>query len=183
MTTLPKTKMVNMDNKKTYSVLGLLIVVAIQLAGFALLWNKMAAQPEYVYLPSPTNSGAEAQAPAPIIIGKPTDEKLFRGMIQSVLKEELASYKHQLVENRPGQKNIPPHSDVKENSPANIRAFNEATTTVETALAAGTWTQEDNLKMMQQAQQLTPAQKMKILNDIASAINRQELHPKTLPLF
>jgi hypothetical protein len=175
-----------MENKKHIPsyLIGSLIVVAIQIAGFALLWDKIATQQEYIYLPATVSEGTTgAQTAAPIIIGRPPDEKLFRDMIQSVLKEELASYKHQLVENRPGQKNIPPHSDVKENSPANIRAFNEATTTVETALAAGTWTQEDNMKMMQQAQQLTPAQKMRILNDIANAINRQELHPQTLPLF
>ncbi len=175
-----------MDSKKHFLsyLISLFIVVTIQIAGFTLLWNKMAVQQEYVYLPTGNNPGVNAGTQTTPVVAaiKLTDESMLREIIQSVLKQELASYARQLNTAPQSMQNIPNDlPDVKENSPTNIQALNESTNIVSGAIAQGKWTREDNVALMSHVHQLTRSQRYKIMDEIGQAINRQELKIEDAP--
>jgi ABC-type transporter Mla subunit MlaD len=177
--------MENMGNKKTSTPLyfvGLLIVAAIQLVGFALLWDKTTTQPEYVYLPAANNDQpAIAGVPPTIAIDKTLIENTLREAIQSALKQELAPYARQLTATSDAPpKTLPADSPgVKENSPENSQALTAVTSIVSHAIAQGKWTTTDFAALLPHAHQLTSEQRYKIMDEIADAVNRQELELET----
>lgn len=153
------------------------INLVITIYGFV---NQPATPSQVVYVPAADKSASASTSAttAPTIAVRLPDEKLLRDMIQSVLKEELTPYKHQLATAGSAQKYTSPHSDVKENSPANTQALTDALSIVDSALANGTWTQQDAIDLISYANQLTPDQRQKIMEDIANAVNHQELKLK-----
>ncbi len=178
-----------MDGKRPFpsDIISLFVIIAVQIGGFALLWSKDASPPEYVYLPATTDKTTTGSPTnSPVVVVSPPDEKALRKVIQAVLEQELTAY---IVRNSPYLSNKKEKSNqvrltgVEENSAENMQAYTTASSVVQNAIAAGTWTPEDNAKMALQARQLTSAQRDKFLTDIANAINRQELKPQILPLF
>ncbi len=165
-----------MDKKRN---IGLLIVTAIQIVGFALLWNKIAERQEYVYLPVENNQGVSAGTPATPVVAaiRLTDESTLRQIIQSVLKQELASYTHQLAATPETMQMTFPVDppNVKENSPANVAALNESSNVVNSAIAQRKWTLHDATALQPHVHQLTLPQRTKLMDEIVTAINRQEL--------
>jgi hypothetical protein len=175
-----------MDNKKHIPsyLIGLLIVVAIQIAGFALLWEKITAGPEYIYLPAASNMAGSPAGPkvAPSVgIDKAAVENILREAIQSAFKQEIAPYVRQLT----ATSNAPPKAlpddppGVKENSPENSQALTAVTSIVSHAIAQGKWTTTDFAALLPHAHQLTSEQRHKIMDEIADAVNRQELELET----
>jgi hypothetical protein len=179
-----------MDNKKHIPsyLIGLLIVVAIQISGFALLWKKIVAGPEYIYLsaasntagyPTETNVGMTPS----VGIDKTAVENILRETVQSVLKQELREYLSQAVsrtETTSKQTSADP-TGVKENSPANAQASAWASNIVSAAIARGVWTREDNVTLIPHVSQLTQSQRYQIMDEIGQAINRQELKIEDAP--
>ncbi len=169
-----------MDGKRNIPpyLVVLLIVVTMQMIGFALLWNAVTSQQQYIYLPTQNNQDttAGAQTNTVVAVTKFPTESVLRETIQSVLKQELASYARQLTASPEARQNTSANTpDVKENSPENAQAFTEATTTVGTAIAQGKWTRAYSLSLQRINPHLTHDQRRKILENIADAINRQEL--------
>jgi hypothetical protein len=171
-----------MDGKRSLppSRIGPVIFIAIQIGGFALLWGKDTPPPEYVYLPATTNKAATDTAPvsAPVVVISPPDEKALRKIIQAVLEQELAPYARLVATTASASQMLVPANPpgVKENSSENIEALNQITMTVSTALARGKWTNADNSAAQAYSYKLTESQKIKILDDVMGAINRQELN-------
>lgn len=163
------------------------VAIILLLLNFLLAFHAYENEPvsQVVYMPTndKSTSASSITPTIPTIAVKLPDEKLFRDMIQSVLRDELKPYEHQVAQNGSGQKYTLPHSDVVENSPANTQALSEASTVVSTAIATGTWTQDDNAKLAMQSRQLTSNQRLKLLRDVLSAVNRQELRPEAPPIF
>lgn len=175
-----------MDGKRfvPFAPIGLFIIVAVQIGGFVLLWSKDAPLPEYVYLSATTDKTAAASAAiSPVVVVSPPDEKALRAIIQTVLEQELAPYARQVATTpEASQKLVPANPPgVKENSPENIQALNEATNIVQGAMARGMWTNEDNMALLSMASGLTPDQRYRIMDEIGSAINRQELKIEAPP--
>lgn len=170
-----------MDGKRSIPPrrIGPVIFIAIQIGGFALLWGKDTPPPEYVYLPATADKTATGTAPvsAPVVVVSPPDEKALRQIIQTVLEQELVPYARQLAAAPGVAQGIttanPP--DVKENSPENIQAINEATNAVSASIAQGAWTDEANMRVLGAAKYLTEQQRTKIMEDIINAINRKEM--------
>jgi hypothetical protein len=176
-----------MDSQKPVplTLIGLSIVIAIQIAGFALLWNEITSQQQYIYLPTENKQGASTgtQTNPVVAITKFPTESVLREPIQSVLKQELTPYVRQLAAapevTQKTSSTEPP--GVKENSPANIQAFNESTNVVDGAIAQGKWTREDNIALMQYVPYLTHSQRITIMEKIGQAINGQELKMEAIP--
>ena len=154
--------------------MGISIIVAIQLACFALLWNQITTQQEYISLPISQATTPGASATTAVGVTRQAAESMLRDTIQTVLKQELAPYRQ--VATAPAEKQKTAATEtVKENSPASIEAFNRATTVVNGAVAQGKWTIEDNMALSSTTQHLTDSQRRKILDEIGNAVNRQEL--------
>lgn len=159
---------------------SLFIVIAVQIGGFALLWSKDAPPPEYVYLPATADrTAADLPVNTPVVVVSPPDEKALREIIQAVLKQELASYAQQnaSTSSSAAPMRSPPTklADVKENTPANIQALTESTSITQSAIASGEWTEKDALALTLVARHLSMEQRLKIMNELATAVNRQEL--------
>lgn len=167
------------------ALLGLLIIIiTVQVGGFALLWSKDSPPPEYVYLPATTDKTSTASpTTASVVVVSPPDEKALRGIIQAVLQQELASYAHRLTAAPEAmQKTISAdRPGVMENSPQNIQALNEAKSTVQAAISRGAWTDEDNMSLFSVTSDLSREQRHRIMDEIGNAINRQELEIKAPP--
>jgi len=180
-----------MENRKHIPsyLTGSLIVVAIQIAGFALLLNKMAAGVEYIYLPTVPNtavSPAEPRVAPSVGIDKAVVENIFREVIQSALKQEIAPYVRQLTAafNTPPKALPADPSGVKENSPANEQAFSEAMNIAGSAIAKGKWTEADVLALQLHKNNLTSDQRTQLMEKIGNAINNQELKMEGIgPIF
>ena len=170
-----------MDSQKPIppTLIGLSIVIVIQIAGFALLWNEITSQQQYIYLPTENSRGTTAgtQTNPIVAVTKFPTESVLRETIQSVLKQELTPYAHQLAAAPETTQKISPvdSPDVKENSPANIQALNEATNVINGAIARGKWTREDYMLLVPHIHQLTLSQHSKLTEQMVQAINRQEL--------
>lgn len=177
-----------MENNKTSTppyIVGLLIVVVIQIAGFALLWNEIISQQQYIYLPTQNNQDTKAGTPTNQVVAvtKFPTEAVLHDAIQSALKQELGPYVHQLATApEVAQKPIPADPPgVKENSPENLQALNAAMGVVQTAISRGAWTSEDNMALFTVTTGLTAAQRYKIMDEIGRAINHQELKIEAPP--
>lgn len=163
--------------------LGIFIIVAIQLACFALLWNQITTQQEYVSLPISQATTPGAPATAAVGVTRQAAESMLRDTIQTVLKQELAPYRQVVTSSEEKQK-MAEIDAIKEKSPANIQAFNEAKTIISSAIAQGKWSNEDNMAIAQQAIHLTDEQHNKLLDSVLSAINRKEIKiDDALPIF
>lgn len=173
-----------MDSNKKYSLLlmGLTISLATQIFGFFLLWNK-ADQREYVYVSAETGQGptAEGQATPVVTTLRFPDEAALRASIQSILKQELQSYRQTVSSETTPKISTAETPQVVENTPANLQALSASTSVVSGALAKKVWTREDSTSLMQHASQLTRAQRDEIMEKIVGAINRQELTPMDIP--
>lgn len=179
-----------MENKKTSTpyVVGLLIVVAIQIAGFALLWNEITSQQQYVYLPTQNNQETKAGTPTNQIVAvtKFPTEAVLHDAIQSALKQELGPYVRQLATApEAAQKiTIADSSNVKENSPENAQTFSRAVSMVEAAIASGEWTNDDLQEIAPQLSNLSDAQRIQIIEKLMNAINNQQLKVHAgMPVF
>jgi hypothetical protein len=178
-----------MDGKRSIppSLIGLVIFIAIQIGGFALLWGKDTPPPEYVYLPATADkTAADSSANTPVVVVSPPDEKALREIIRIVLEQELAPYARQLATTAGAASKtaLIDTPTVKENSPENIQALTTITGVVSNALAQGKWTTTDFAAVLPYAHQLTDDQRIKFINEIANAVNRQELELETtFPLF
>jgi hypothetical protein len=177
-----------MENNKTSTppyIVGLLIVVVIQIVGFALLWNEITSQQQYVYLPTLNNQETKAGTPTNqlLAVTKFPTEAVLHDAIQSALKQELGPYLRQLATAPEAvQKSIPADPPgVKENSPENIRAFTDISNILDSAIARGTWTKADAIASLQHGANLTETQRIQMLSKITQAINNQELKIEELP--
>jgi hypothetical protein len=191
ITALPEEKMVNMEDKKHIPsyLIGFLIVITIQMAGFALLWNKIAAQPEYVYLPATVSEGTTGvQTPSPVVVVSPPDEKALREIIKTVLEQELAAYAVCNSPNSSNKKEKPSQvslTGIKENSPENLQAFEKIKNIVDSAIAKGKWTMGDTVAASAYSRSITENQRIELTDKIGNAINSQtmELSPESPPMF
>jgi hypothetical protein len=157
---------------------GLFIVIAVQIGGFALLWSKDALPPEYVYLPTTADKTVtDSPVNTPVVVVAPPDEKALRRIIQAVLEQELATYAREST----SASGTPPaivqtnSAGAKENSSENIQAMTSVTSVISNAVAQGKWTATDYAAILPHIDQLTSEQRYKIMNEMANAINRQEL--------
>ncbi len=175
-----------MDGKRNIPpyLIGLLVVIAIQIVGFVLLWNEITSQQQYIYLPTENKQGVTTgtQTNPVVAVTKFPTESVLRETIQSVLKQELAPYAHQLAAAPEARRNTTPADPpgVRENSPENSQALTAVTSIVSNAIAQGKWTTTDFAALLPYAHQLTTEQRHKIMNEIADAVNRQELQLETL---
>lgn len=153
--------------QKTYYTLPLvclITVIAIQIIGFTLLWNAITLQRQYVYLPTENNHvgvGTTGEQSASIVsVTKFPTEAVLRNAIQSTLRQELGAHLSQLSTVHQTQQNLPPIDppDVKENSTENVQAFTSSMSVIETAIASGKWTSEDNIIISQYLPKLTISQ-------------------------
>ena len=130
-------------------------------------------------LPTPAPTG---NLPPIFVIDPASLEGAVREVVQSVLKQELASYRPPTSvapSARP-----PAVGSVMENSPSNAQALAHVSGVVDAAIASGVWTQDDTKALAPYAGQLTAAQQEKILNEFGDAINQQRLKLKgSLPVF
>jgi hypothetical protein len=150
---------------------GIFVVITLQIGGFVLLWSKGTPLPEYVYLPATADKIAvDSSANTHVVVASPPNEKALREIIQTVLKQELAPYAHQLTA-------IPEvdSQGVKEDSPENVEAFTKATTILSAAIARRKLTTADISELGIYSRRLTQEQRIKIMNDLSAAINRQEV--------
>jgi hypothetical protein len=170
-----------MDGKRLISSYlgGLFIVVIVQVAGFALLWNEITAQRQDIYLPTLNSQTATVRDRTNSVaaVTRLPSEVVLHDTIQSTLKQELGPYMRQLAAATETMQKVsmPEPPGVMENSPENTQAFNRITNIVSTALARGKWLNSDNLAALPYASGLTESQKTKILEKVMGAINRQEL--------
>ncbi len=176
-----------MDGKRLVPLflIGLFIIVAVQIGGFALLWSKDTPPPK-VYPPVATDEPSAAlPATAPVVVVSPPDEKALREIIQAVLEQELATYARQLAAapNATQKTVLAEPTDVKENSPENVQAFSAATNIVQAAIAQSMWSEQDNINLSQYAHSLTTSQRRELIKQVAGAIHRQELKTKAIPMF
>lgn len=181
-----KGKANSMDGKKHIPpcLIGLIVVIAIQVAGFALLWEKIVAQQEYVYLSAENSQGATAGAQTTPVVAaiRLPDEGVLRETIQSVLHQELTPYLRQLaVLPETAKTPVVESPGVAANSPANMQALNDTNNIVSGAIARGVWTNENSLALIKKAGRLTRSQREEIMLKIADAVNRQELTLKAVP--
>jgi hypothetical protein len=163
---------------------GLFIVIAVQIGGFSLLWSKDALPPKYVYLPTTADKTVtDSPVHTPVVVVAPPDEKALREIIQAVLEQELAPYARRLATVPEVTQNTAPVDPlgVKENSPDNIRALNEAINIVDAAIAQGKWTRDDTAALIPYSQQLTRSQRIQIMEKMGQAINGQELKIEDAP--
>lgn len=148
--------------------------------------NYGPSEREYVYIPADKTSVDSAMAPAPVVVVSPPDEKALREIIRTVLQQELAPYSH--PSNATGdvapKSALPNTPSTKENSPENVQAFTTVTGVVSGALAQGKWTPTDLAAISPYTHQLTLEQRLNLINEVANAVNRQELELETsFPLF
>jgi hypothetical protein len=163
-------------NKNGY--IGLFIVTAIQIVGLTLLWNKIAEQQGYVYMPTASGQETTAGAPIPpITVTKFPTESVLRETAQTVLKQELDPYVRQLAAAPEATQKVAPVDppNVKENSTENLRALQQANGIVDLALANRVWTGQDNMALLRHVVKLTSAQRSQLMQKLYGAINRQEL--------
>ena len=73
--------------------MGISIIVAIQLACFALLWNQITTQQEYISLPISQATTPGAPVTAVVGVTRQAAESMLRDTIQTVLTQELKSYR------------------------------------------------------------------------------------------
>lgn len=174
-----------MDGKRLapLALIGLFIISAVQIGGFALLWGKDTSPPEYVYLPATADkSAAVTPVNTPVVVVSPPDEKALRGIIQAVLQQELNNYlSHQSTMSNNGLSTIKNPPTVIENSPQNIQAYNETSVIIDNAIMGGMWDRTTNDALLPYIAHLTPAQRIQLLEKIGDAINRQELKVKDVP--
>jgi hypothetical protein len=175
----------NNERHISFSPIGLLIVIAIQIVGFALLWNEITSQQQYIYLPTENSRGttAGAQTNPVVAVTKFPTESVLRETIQSVLKQELTPYARQLAAAPQAQQNPPPIDPpgVKENSTENIQAFNDSLNIVDSAIARGKWIRDDTAAILPYSQRLTHSQRKQIMEKMGQAINGQELKLEDMP--
>lgn len=175
------------SNKKNILslIILLLIFTAVQIGGFFLLWAKTTDRPEYVHVSNNHNESipTEGNNASHITAIRILDENTFRETVRSILKQELSTYLDQLaIASEKSQKIIASQSQyIVENSTTNVQAWNESTNIVDGSLAQGVWTKENSMALIQYADQLTPSQRIKIMEKIAGAVNRQELKIEDFP--
>jgi hypothetical protein len=167
---------------------GLSVVITLQIGGFALLWSKDIPLLEYGYLPVTANkTAADSSVNTPVVVVSPPDEKALREIIQTVLKQELAPYAHQLAATPVATQKIPPAipAGVKENSPENLQAFENIKNIVDMAIAKGKWTMDDTIAASAHSKNITENQRIELINKIGNAINNQTmgLNPESPPTF
>lgn len=174
-------------SRAIYALIALVVInLAITVYGFV---NESATRSQVVYVPAAADkSSPPTAAPTvPTVAVKLPDDKILHDMIQMVLKQEIAPYAHQLVAALgTTQKGLPKESAaVKENSPENVQAHARATSIVDSALASGQWTSQDNLKIRATVNKLTAKQHDELLDKIVRAANAQQLHVEghNFPIF
>lgn len=170
-----------MDGKRLAPLflIGLFIIVALQIGGFALLWSKNTPPSEYVYLPTTADkTTADSAVKTPVVVVSPPDEKALREIIQMVLKQELSGYTQNLGVPKTTSAS---ENRVKENTPINVEANTQASTLVDAAIAKQVWTDEDSMRLAPYTGQLTMAQREILLRKIADAVNSQQLVLQSMP--
>lgn len=165
-------------DKKIY--LGWFSLAAIQMLGFYLLWDKISTPQAYVYMPAAGSSETIAGTPtSPVTVTQFPTESALRETAKAVLKQELDPYLRQLAaapEASIKHKAAPvdfPH--VKENSPENLQAAQQANSIIDLALAKKVWTEQDSLALLRYVFNLTSAQRAQLAQKLYGPINRQEL--------
>ena len=155
-------------------------ILLIQISGFVFLWMKI---PE----PAPVTS-VLATPIVPIIdpestiaAMKPPDEQLLRESIQTILKDEIQTYLHQVREEKPRTAtantaaSIAPAVRPRPRVEASPQVALESHAIVDRALAAGVWTDNDNNALLKLSPQMSEAQRVELLEKLFGAINRQQL--------
>ena len=103
--------------------LGLFIIIAVQIGGFALLWGKDAPPPQYVYLPNAADKqSTDSSVNTPVVVVSPPDEKALRELIRATLEKELEGFVQRVVVN-PASKNT--RAETKD-IPSDPQVLNEA---------------------------------------------------------
>lgn len=175
-----------MDSRRSIplGLVGLFIIIAVQIAGFALLWSKDAPPSEYVYLPATADKTSNTSpTSAPVVVVSPPDEKALRKIIQAVLEQELTSYVRRSNTVSTTTQKLQKRQEIEEGSAINTQAWLGAVNVVETALARGTWAHSDNISILPFLPELTEAQRQKLHEKISGAIHQQLLRTDDIPIF
>lgn len=138
--------------------------------------NQSATSPQTVYVPAAADkTSSDTVVPAvPTIAVKLPDDKILRDMIQTVLKQELDPYLHQIASNRTPEV-VPNAVQVKSNTSANREALEQSTIIVDSAIATGSMTSQQSAELGAYANQLTMEQRAQLMEKIGRAVNEQRL--------
>jgi hypothetical protein len=176
-----------MDSQKTIplTLIGLSIVIAIQIVGFALLWNEITSQQQYIYLPTENKQGATTgtQTNPVVAVTRFPTESVLRETIRSVLKQEMSAYAHKLAAAPCVE--LKAVTDNKENLEANAQAFEKLSNIVDVAIARGQWTMEDTTAASTYSASITENQRRDLMEKVGGAVNGQtmKLSPDAPPVF
>jgi hypothetical protein len=162
-------------------------VIAVQIAGFGLLWTRISD-------PGDQPVVASGDPPRPVIdVGSVVgatrfpDEELLRESVRAVIKQELDAYlaereqaRDQALAEAGGPKRpaaSPARAAARAARPRDPQALDASRAIVDQALAAGIWTDADSSALLAYKFKLTEPERVELLEKIFGAINSQRLKP------
>jgi hypothetical protein len=163
-------------------------VIAVQIAGFGLLWTRVGD-------PGDQPVVASGDPPRPVIdVGSVVgatrfpDEELLRESVRAVIKQELDAYLAGREQSQDravaaaGASKRPAASPARTaaqrpDRPRDPQAVEASRAIVDRALAAGIWTDADSSALLAYKFQLNEAERVELLEKIFGAINSQRLKP------
>lgn len=153
------------------------LVVIVQIAGFAFLWQRLsempASAPTIAFEPSTLKGAVQHE-----------NEGALRDSLHAIVQQELENFRTELRTALAANAVVLPASStpVAKAEPAVTKAAagshaaaDASRVIVDRALASGIWTDTDNAEILKYAPRLTEAQRVEILDRIFGAINSQQL--------
>lgn len=157
---------------RAFYVLIFLAAINLVITIYGFVYQPVS-QPQVVYIPTDKSDPATALT-VPTIAVKLPDEKILRDMIQTVLKQELDPYLHQIASNRTPEV-VPNAVQVKSNTSVNREALEQSTIIVDSAIATGSMTSQQSAELGAYANRLTMEQRAQLMEKIGRAVNEQRL--------
>ncbi len=153
------------------------LVVIVQVAGFAFLWQRMSEMPA-----PPRTIGFEPSTLKGAV--RHENEEALRESLRAIVRQELENFR---MEARNAQTTgvvaLPANpvpvakteTTAPKVAPGSRAAADASRAIVDRALASGIWTDSDNAEILKYAPRLSEAQRVEILDRIFGAINSQQL--------